>query len=131
MSKVSLRICMEVKVKKTSEPISLDMNEFKSANPPFDGENEEQFLKYICDNLEDWMWEKNPLEPKGFGVSQKTADKLYSLQIENGEGYHAMSEYDYEDLWYEWFESGINKVEGIPEHDDDFQTNYKTERYRY
>ena len=107
------------------------MNEFKSANPPFDGENEEQFLKYIYDNLDDWLYDQNLMEPKGFGVSQKTADKLYSLQVENGEGYHAMSEYYYEDHWHEWFESGTNKVEGIPEHDDDFQTNHKTERYKY
>ena len=37
-----------------TEPITLDSEDFRNANPPYEGETEEDFWKYISEHLSDW-----------------------------------------------------------------------------
>ena len=51
--KLDFRNRTSYSITKVSEPITLDSEDFRNANPPFKGESEEDFWEYIKDNLSD------------------------------------------------------------------------------
>ena len=66
---------------KVTEPITLDSEDFRNANPPFKGETEEDFWEYIKDNLSDWDAEAY-LDNNEENFSEDLKDDLWNAFIE-------------------------------------------------
>ena len=64
-----------------TEPITLDSEDFRNANPPYEGETEEDFWKYISENLSDWDAEEY-LDNNEDNFSEDLKDDLWNTFIE-------------------------------------------------
>ena len=64
-----------------TEPITLDSEDFRNANPPYEGETEEDFWKYISEHLSDWDAEQYIEDNEGI-LSEDLLDTLYGCFVE-------------------------------------------------
>lgn len=58
MDKIYVRKCERYTVWEASEPIEVNLEKLRECDPPFEGENEQDLLEYLNDNVyynEDWV----------------------------------------------------------------------------
>ena len=65
----------------SENPISLDSEQFRNAEPPFGGKTVEDFWEYIVDNLSDWEAEEYIEANEGI-LSDELLDSLYETFVE-------------------------------------------------
>ena len=65
----------------SENPITLDGEQFRNAEPPFEGKTVEDFWDYITDNLSNWEAEVYIEENEGI-LSDELLDSLYETFVE-------------------------------------------------
>jgi hypothetical protein len=65
----------------SENPITLDSEQFRNAEPPFAGKTVEDFWEYIVDNLSDWEAEEYIEANEGI-LSDELLDSLYETFVE-------------------------------------------------
>ena len=65
----------------SENPITLDSEQFRNAEPPFGGKTVEDFWEYIVDNLSDWEAEEYIEANEGI-LSDELLDSLYETFVE-------------------------------------------------
>lgn len=65
----------------SENPITLDSEQFRNANPPFEGSTIEDFWDYISDTLTSWEAEEFIEDNEGI-LSEELLDSLYETFVE-------------------------------------------------
>jgi hypothetical protein len=79
--KLDFRTRTSFTITNVSKPITLDSEDFRKVEPPYEGETEAEFYEYISDILSNWEAEDFLSENKG-NFSDELEDKIIDTFIE-------------------------------------------------
>ena len=79
--KLDFRTRTSFTITNVSKPVTLDSEDFRKVEPPYEGETEAEFYEYISDILSNWEAEEF-LEDNKEHFSEEFSNKLYDTFIE-------------------------------------------------
>jgi hypothetical protein len=85
MDKVYVRQAERYTVWEATEPIEVDVEKLRKCEPPFEGENEQDLLEYLKDNVwGNYDWAENETNQEVYGedaAMELTFDEVYDVEI--------------------------------------------------
>lgn len=96
--KIEIRKMESYNIVESTEPMSFNIDDFRSCVPPFIGETEEEFFEYFneIDYIDDFIEENKEV------LSEEVCDKLYSLEYEYEMNIIHDSRNKFADTWLEY-----------------------------
>ena len=85
MDKVYVRQAERYTVWEATEPIEVDVEKLRKCEPPFEGENEQDLLEYLKDNVwGNYDWAENETNQEVYGedaAMELTFDEVYDVEV--------------------------------------------------
>jgi hypothetical protein len=85
MDKVYVRQAERYTVWEATEPIEVDVEKLRKCDPPFEGENEQDLLEYLKDNVwGNYDWAENETNQEVYGeddAMELTFDEVYDVEV--------------------------------------------------
>ena len=82
MDKIFVRKCERYTVWEASQPIEVDVEKLRLCEPPFEGENEQDLLDYLKDNVyRNNDWAETNAEVYGEEAYDLTFDECYDMEV--------------------------------------------------
>jgi hypothetical protein len=79
--KLDFRARVSFTLTNVTKPMTLDSEDFRNVEPPFEGETEEEFFTYISENLQSWEGEEF-MEANVDKFSEQMLDEMYNTFVE-------------------------------------------------
>ena len=79
--KLDFRARVSFFITNVTKPMTLDSEDFRNAEPPYTGETESDFFKYISENLQSWEGEEF-IEANVDKFSEQMLDDMYDTFVE-------------------------------------------------
>jgi hypothetical protein len=95
--KLDFRTRLTYTITQVTTPCTLDSEQFRSANPPYTGDSEDEFWDYITDNLSNWEADEFVVANEGF-LTDELLDTLYQTFVESPSDVMFDSRYKSEDI---------------------------------
>ena len=79
--KLDFRARTTFSITKVTKPMTLNSEDFRKAEPPFEGKTEEEFFNYISENLQSWEGEEF-IEANEGNFSEQMLNDMYDTFVE-------------------------------------------------
>ena len=85
MEKVYVRQCERYTIWEATEPVEVNVEKLRKCEPPFEGENEQDLLEYLKDNVwGNYDWAENETNQEVYGedaAMELTFDEVYDVEV--------------------------------------------------